>query len=114
MKISVRKISSCSVISILLLIILARVNSGGAVSAPAQSASVPTFAGNAQHTAAYQPAAQNLNRIHWSTSIDLNNLGVLAHYGAPLITTANTVLVPVKTASNGFQVNAFDGSSGAA
>ena len=31
-----------------------------------------------------------------------------------MITSANTVLVPVKTASDGFQVNAFDGSSGAA
>ena len=31
-----------------------------------------------------------------------------------MITSANTVLVPVKTASDGFQVNAFDGGSGAA
>src|SRR5205809_5453949 len=34
---------------------------------------VLTFGGNAQHTAIYQPAAQDLNRIRWSTSIDLNN-----------------------------------------
>jgi uncharacterized repeat protein (TIGR01451 family) len=114
MKISVRKISFCSVISILPLIILVRANSGSAVNAPGQAPSVPTFAGNAQHTAIYQPAAQNLNTIHWSTTIDLNNSGALAHYGSPLITSANTVLVPVKTASDGFQVNAFDGSSGAA
>src|SRR5207249_4151993 len=79
-----------------------------------QASSVPTFAGNAQHTATYQTAAQNLNAIHWSTSIDLNNLGALAHYGAPVITAANTVLVPVKIAGDRFQVNAFDGSSGTA
>jgi hypothetical protein len=114
MKLSVRKTFFCCVISILPLIILVRAKSGSAVNAPDQAPSVPTFAGNAQHTAIYQPAAQNLNTIHWSTTIDLNNSGALAHYGAPLITSANTVLVPVKTASNGFQVNAFDGSSGAA
>jgi len=33
---------------------------------------VPTFGGNAQHTAVYNPAAQHLNAIHWSTSIDLS------------------------------------------
>ena len=74
----------------------------------AGSPAVSTFAGNAQHTAIYQPAAQNLNAIHWSTTIDLNNTS-FAHYGAPLITAANTVIVPVKTAS-GFQINVFDGS----
>src|SRR5689334_6331841 len=44
-----------------------------------------TFAGNAQHTAIYSPAAQNLNAVHWTTSIDLDNSGGYAHYGAPLI-----------------------------
>lgn len=75
--------------------------------------SVPTFAGNAQHTANFGPVAQDLNAIHWSTSIDLNT-GAFAHYGAPLITSANTVLVPVKTASDGFQINAFNGAGGTA
>src|SRR5207249_9513594 len=56
-----------------------------------------TFGGNAQHTANYTPAAQNLNAVHWTTSIDLNNSGGFAHYGAPLITPANTIFVPVKT-----------------
>jgi len=73
-----------------------------------------TFAGNAQHTAIYQPAARNLNRILWSTSIDLNNTGAYAHYGAPLISASNTVVVPVKIAGNGFQINVFNGSDGAA
>src|SRR5688572_3163538 len=75
--------------------------------------SVPMFAGDAQHTAIYQPAAQDLNTVHWSTSVDLNNSGAYAHYGAPLVTAANTVLVPVKIAGNGFQISAFDGSTGA-
>ncbi|HEY2012511.1 MAG TPA: hypothetical protein VGH38_03370, partial [Bryobacteraceae bacterium] len=78
----------------------------------AHGQAVPTFAGNAQHTAIYQSAAaQDLNRIQWSTTIDMNNTGAFAHYGAPLITAANTVIVPVKTAS-GFLLNVFTGGSG--
>src|SRR5262252_10665061 len=76
---------------------------------------VPMFGGNAQHTAVYSPAAQHLNSIHWSASIDLNNTGALAHYGAPLITPANTIVVPQKTGSSGgFQINVLNGANGAA
>jgi Big-like domain-containing protein len=75
-------------------------------------AQVSTFAGNAQHTSIYAAPAQNLNTIKWTANIDFNNTA-LAHYGSPLVTAANTVLVPVKTASNGFRVDAFDGVNGA-
>lgn len=74
-------------------------------------AQAPTFAGNAQHTSVYPAPAQDLNAIKWSTSIDLNPT-TIAHYGAPVITANNTVLVPVKTASDGFRVDAFNGSNG--
>jgi hypothetical protein len=78
------------------------------------SAQSTTFAGNAQHTSSYAPPAQNLQVIKWTTSIDLNNTGALIHYGSPLVTVANTVLVPVKTgATNGFRVDAINGASGA-
>jgi hypothetical protein len=70
-----------------------------------------SFAGNAQHTAVFDVPAQPLNSIHWSTSINLSNTGAFAHYGAPLVTASNTVLVPVKTAG-GFQISAFEGSTG--
>ncbi len=70
-----------------------------------------TFAGNAQHTSNYSVPAQNLNTIKWSTSIDFN-FTTPAHYGSPLITDSNTVLVPVKTSSNGFRVDAFNGANG--
>jgi uncharacterized repeat protein (TIGR01451 family) len=74
-----------------------------------------TFAGNAQHTANYSPTAQYLNAVHWTTSIDLNNTGGYAHYGAPLITPANTIFVPVKTgATSGFEINVFNAANGAA
>ena len=71
-----------------------------------------TFGGNAQHTSSYVATAQNLNTIKWTTSIDFNNTGALTHYGSPLITAANTILVPVKTAGNGFRVDAFNGATG--
>lgn len=74
-----------------------------------------SFAGNAQHTANYSTAAQNLNAVHWTTSIDLNNTGGFAHYGAPVLTPANSIFVPVKTgATSGFEINAYNGATGAA
>src|SRR5579863_2600235 len=73
-----------------------------------------TLGGNAQHTADYTPTPQSLNAVHWNTSIDLNNTGGFAHYGAPVITPANTIFVPVKTgATGGFEVNAFEAATGA-
>lgn len=77
-------------------------------------AQVPTFAGNAQHTSLYSAPAQNMNQIRWSVSIDQNNTGAATHYGAPLVSAANTVITGVKIAADHFQVSAFDGSSGAA
>ena len=75
---------------------------------------VATFGGNAQHTAVYSPAAQDLNAIRWSTAIDLNTSGAFAHFGGPLLTPANTIMVPVKTATNGFLINVFAAADGTA
>jgi hypothetical protein len=77
-----------------------------------------TFAGNAQHTALSQTAMQPLTRIHWQTPVDLNpqysGPNLLIHYGSPLLTAANTVIVPVKTgATGGFRVEARGGNDGA-
>jgi hypothetical protein len=74
-------------------------------------AQATSFAGNAQHTSNYPAPAQTLNTIKWSTNIDFNPVG-LAHYGAPLVTQNNTVLVPVKISSTGFRVDAFNGADG--
>src|SRR5438093_9966573 len=80
----------------------------------AQGAGLPvsTFAGNPQHTAIYQTPAANLNAIRWSTPVDLNASSAYAHYGAPLVTAANTLIVPVKTATDGFRVRMLHGSDG--
>lgn len=82
----------------------------GSVLAGAQ---LSTFAGNAQHTNFYAPAAANMNHILWQTPIDTSNTGAFAHYGEPLITPANTVIVPVLTSPTTVQINAFDGVTGA-
>ncbi len=77
-------------------------------------AQATTFAGDAQHTSNYAAPAQTMDIIKWTASIDLNNTGALIHYGAPLVTQGNTVIVPVKTgAGGGFLVRAFNGVSGA-
>ncbi len=75
------------------------------------------YAGNAQHTALSGVASQSLDKIIWQTSVDLNpqfsGNDLLIHYGSPLVTQANTVLVSVKTgASDGFRVQALSGGDG--
>jgi hypothetical protein len=82
------------------------------------SGTVPTFGGNAQHTSLYQTAAQRLNNVLWQTPVDLmpqySSGELLIHYGAPLVTAGNTVIVPVKTgATDGFEIEARDGATGA-
>jgi hypothetical protein len=77
------------------------------------------FGGDAQHTAVAQVATQELSRIVWRTAVDLapqyTQQGyLLVHYGAPAITTRNTVLVPVKRGvQEQYRIEAHDGRSGA-
>lgn len=72
-----------------------------------------------QHSALGEIGSQLPNTIRWSTPVDLApqyNAGgaLLTHYGSPLITRSNTVLVPVKTTAGGvFRVDARAGASGA-
>jgi hypothetical protein len=69
----------------------------------AQTAAVPwsSYGHDPQHTALSTIGAQRLEQIKWSTPIDLtktNNTGsIFIHYGSPLITAANTVILPVRT-----------------
>jgi hypothetical protein len=76
------------------------------------------FARDAQHTAASAIATQDLNRIAWSTPLDLapqHSAGgaLLIHYGSPVVTSHNTVVVPVKTgAGGGFRFEARSGTNG--
>ncbi len=70
-----------------------------------------------QHTATSATAAQTLNSIHWQTTIDYTQPpgatgNLYVHYGSPVITAANTVIVPVTNASGGYQIEGFSGSTG--
>ena len=76
------------------------------------------FARNAQHSAIGEIAAQSLLRIYWQAPMDLapqysSGGALLTHYGSPVITRRNTVIVPVKTGANGgFRVEARIGANG--
>lgn len=72
---------------------------------------------DAQHTGVSSVQSQYLHRIHWQAPVDLHpqftSGDLLIHYGSPLVTPLNTVILPVKTgATNGFRVEARDGKSG--
>jgi hypothetical protein len=92
---------------------------GLAATLRAQSVALP-WSGHAhdpQHTAVSRVASQPLNRIKWQAAVDLapqySGSYLLIHYGPPLITRQNTVLLPVKTgAADGFKVEARDGGDG--
>ncbi len=76
------------------------------------------FAGNAQHAAVARKRPAPFRRIRWRAKVDLAPLllgGELPiHYGSPMITAANTVLVPTRVSSKaGFRVVAYAGRSGA-
>jgi hypothetical protein len=87
------------------------------ISGPAWSG----FARDPQHSALGATAAQGgvaaqaLNRIVWTTSVDLAPppASTPIHYGAALISGNNTVIVPVKTTASGsFTMQAMNGYSG--
>ncbi len=79
------------------------------------------YARDAQHTALGSSladggvAAQDLGHIIWETKVDLAQASTgQIHYGSPLISSHNTVVLPVKTQLTGsFQVEGRSGSNGA-
>ena len=92
----------------------------GALAAPVVAPATPpagwsTHAGNPQHTAVSPTAGQPFETIRWSTPVDLAPPSgeILIHYGSPLLTPTNTIIVPVKTGSTGrFRVEARNGTDG--
>ena len=74
------------------------------------------FAGDAQHTALSAIASQPLATIAWSTPVDLaprytGSGALLAHYGSPVITRRNTVVLAVKN-GDAFVIEARAGGNG--
>ncbi|MGZ4966812.1 MAG: hypothetical protein ACXV97_06525, partial [Chthoniobacterales bacterium] len=90
-----------------------------ATTANAQSIAIP-WSGHGhdpQHTGISKVASQPMAQIKWQMLVDLNRQYIagdlLIHYGAPLITRQNTIIVPVKTgAASGFRVEARDAADG--
>jgi hypothetical protein len=75
------------------------------------------FAGNSQHTALSPVKSQRLSQVRWHTPVDLepqySDSELLIHYGSPLVTALNTVIVPVKTGVDGnFRVEAHAAADG--
>jgi hypothetical protein len=73
-----------------------------------------THSHDEQHTALSTVQAQALDTIHWHVPVDLHppEGEIFIHYGSPLVTAANTVIVPVKTSTNSFRVEAHNGATG--
>jgi hypothetical protein len=80
----------------------------------AQAGTWRTHAHDEQHTAVSSAKSQSLNTIHWSVPVDLDppTDEIFIHYGSPLVTAADTVIVPVKTGTNSFRVEAHNGTTG--
>src|SRR5271167_205885 len=85
-----------------------------APSAAAQGGAWLTHSHDEQHTALSTVQSQSLDTLHWHTPVDLHppQGTIYIHYGSPLVTAANTVIVPVKTGTNSFRVEAHNGGSG--
>ena len=77
-----------------------------------------SYAHDSQHSSEAANASQIPQTIRWKTPVDLfpqyaGGGDLYIHYGSPLITSKNTVLVPVKTAiSPTFRLEAHNGTTG--
>ncbi|WMW81859.1 hypothetical protein RF679_06135 [Undibacterium cyanobacteriorum] len=77
-----------------------------------------SFGGNPQHEAVTTVATQSFGKIAWQTPVDLapqySSQGyLLVHYGSPVITAKNTVILPVKTSAGlSYRFEARDGATG--
>ncbi len=80
----------------------------------AQTGAWLTHSHDEQHTALSTVQSQPLDTIHWHVKVDLYppEGEIYIHYGSPLVTAANTVIVPVKTGTNSFRVEAHNGATG--
>jgi hypothetical protein len=63
------------------------------------------YAENSQHTTLSAVASQSLSTIRWTANEDLDpqysDGDLLIHYGSPMITAGNLVVMPEKTTASG-------------
>ena len=73
---------------------------------------------DAQHTAVSAIASMDLGSVAWTAPVDLMPQytpggALLTHYGSPVVTTNNTVIIPVKTGvTGGYRVEGRVGATG--
>ncbi len=120
MMIGFRQITVVGVTTALTGLALTAIAPGGTAAAATRH-QVPWagFAANAQHTAVASASPQPLNRVHWHVAVDRHpgrltaDFGAIAHYASPMITRANTVVVPTRLGKRaGFDLIAYAGSDG--
>ncbi len=90
----------------------------GAVATARPAPDWPALGHDAQHDAVAVGAGKRPLHVRWSTPVDLApqywGTSLLIHYGSPLVTRRNTVVVTVKTgATDGFQLEGHNGATGA-
>ncbi|WP_151083822.1 hypothetical protein [Nocardioides cynanchi] len=99
-------------------VLLAATGAGGARAGIVASPAWTGFAADAQHTGIAAASPQPLNRLHWQTRVDHHpqysgGEGPFSHYGSPMITSTNTVVVPTRIGPRrGFELRAYDGADG--
>lgn len=92
----------------------------GILSVSASAQSWNGYGRGPQHNAIFPGPSQVPQIVRWSTPVDLapqysgGQSGALyTHYGSPVITARNTVIIPVKTGANGpFEVTAVQSATG--
>jgi hypothetical protein len=96
--------------------VIVAIVAGGSPRSSAQS--WPSYSHDSEHSCEAGNASMVPQSIRWQTPVDLAPQygaggALYAHYGSPLITSKNLVLVPVKTgALGGFRLEAHRGGSG--
>ena len=105
--------SGCNVLAPGLIVLILVIGSAPGVTGQ----SWEMYSHDFRHTCQSAVASQLPQNIRWQTPVDLDPQysggDLLTHYGSPLITSANTVLVPVKTAAGGsFRMEGHRGKNG--
>jgi hypothetical protein len=108
MKSIVESETSARRLALLLAIALVACAAGRGASAQQWSG----YGSDPQHSADSDVAAQSLQTIHWSTTIDALYGGEFAHYGSPMSTADNTIVVPERNGAGGWQVQGINGANG--
>src|SRR4051812_38054222 len=104
-------------LSLALLTLTAGVAGGAGATTPTPPPAWQGFANNAQHPGVVTTSPQPLSSVHWQVTVDHKPSccvdGPLAHYATPMITSGNTVVVPVRIGpTKGFRLVAYAGADG--